>query len=309
MRPLFVAGCPRSGTTALTEYLNQHEELLVCIERYKYAPPPQEITPSLFTFDRILDYGEGETNTPRERHVKLLQKKDPTKLKWIGDKRGMYFKWFEQLADNNPGARFIVIHRPIEEVAESFEARKKNPKDRWWADSEEAVNRWNLALQRTREFAESGRSPVLILHYHDFVYRNETCASLISRFLGVEFEESMLEAWRERTKRFEAKRRPKEPLSEEQITFIQENKDRVAEEWLLNRLEEQRRGMVDAPPVEDDGQIQRLERHLENERREAQRLREQNKRLASQLQDMQSSRTWRLVERLDRIKARVLGKG
>src|SRR3712207_3868027 len=134
MRPLFIAGCPRSGTTALTEYLNQHEEVLVCIERYKYAPPPQEINPSLFTFDRILDYREGETNTPRERHAKLLERKDLAKLKWIGDKRGMYFKWFEQLAENNPGARFIVIHRPIEEVARSFEARKNNPNDHWWAE-------------------------------------------------------------------------------------------------------------------------------------------------------------------------------
>jgi sulfotransferase family protein len=308
MRPLFVAGCPRSGTTALTEYLNQHEELLVCIERYKYAPPPQELTPNLFTFDRILDYREGETNTPKERHEKLLARKDPAKLKWIGDKRGMYFKWFEQLAENNPGARFIVIHRPVEEVAESFEARKKNPKDHWWADSREAVDRWNLALRRTREFVESGRGPVLILHYHDFVYRNETCVPLLSRFLGIEFEESMLEAWRKRSKRFEAKRRPKEPLSDEQIAFIQENKDREAEKWLLNRLEEQRAGMIDAPPAEDDGQIQQLERRLTNERQEAQQLREQNQRLALQIRDMQKSKTWRLVERLDRIKALVLGR-
>lgn len=309
MRPLFIAGCPRSGTTALTEYLNQHEELLVCIERYKYAPPPPEITPSLFTFDRILDYREGETNTPRERHVKLLQRKDPAKLKWIGDKRGMYFKWFEQLADNNPGARFIVIHRPIEEVAESFEARKNNPNDRWWADSREAVDRWNLSIERTREFVESGWSSVLILHYHDFVYRNETCVPLISRFLDIEFEESMLEAWRERSERFKAKRRPKEPLSEEQISFIQENKDRAGEEWLLGYLEEQRRRMFEAPPADSDGRIQHLERRLADERQETQRLREQNQRLVLRIKDMQSSRTWRLVEKLDRIKARVLGKG
>lgn len=308
MRPLFVAGCPRSGTTVLTEYLNQHEELLVCIERYKYAPPPQEITSSLFTFDRILDYREGETNTPKERHEKLLTRKDPAKLKWIGDKRGMYFKWFEQLADNNPGARFILIHRPIEEVAESFEARRNNPKDRWWADSREAVDRWNLALRRTREFVESGRSPLLILHYHDFVYRNETCVPLLSRFLGIEFEESMLAAWRKRSERFEAKRRPKEPLSEEQVAFIQENKDRAGEEWLLGRLEEQRRGMLGALPVKSDGQIKQLERRLATERQEAQRLRERNQRLALRIQDMQNSKTWKLVEKLDRIKGRVLGR-
>lgn len=55
MRPLFIAGCPRSGTTALTRYLNLHPEILLCIERYKYLDP-ERITPDLFTFKRILNY-------------------------------------------------------------------------------------------------------------------------------------------------------------------------------------------------------------------------------------------------------------
>jgi hypothetical protein len=54
LRALFVSGCARSGTTAFSDYLNQHPELLVCRERYKYIA--DEITPDHFTFDRILDY-------------------------------------------------------------------------------------------------------------------------------------------------------------------------------------------------------------------------------------------------------------
>lgn len=308
MRPLFIAGCPRSGTTALTEYLNQHEAILICNERYKYAPHPRNITMSLFTFDRILDYREGETNIPREHHVDLLKRKDPAKLKWVGDKRGMYVKWFELLSENNPGARFIVIHRPVEEVAESFEARKEDPRDQWRADFREAVERWNLALKRTREFVESDLAPVLILHYHDFFYRNETCVPLVSEFLEIEFEGPVLRAWREMSLRFEAERRRKETLSEEQVAFIRENKDHAGEEWLLGRVDKQRREIAATPP-EGDGQIRRLERRLANERREVQQLRAQNQRLMLQLQNMQSSRAWRLVERLGRIKAKVLEKG
>jgi hypothetical protein len=306
VRPLFIAGCPRSGTTALTEYLNEHEAILVCNERYKYITPPREVTPSLFTFDRILDYREGETNIPREWHVELLRRKDPAKLEWIGDKRGMYFRWFELLTKNNPGARFIVIYRPIEEVAESFEARNEDPRDEWTGDFREAVTRWNLALERTREFVEKDLAPVLILNYHDFFYRNETCIPLVSEFLEIEFEKPVIEAWKEMSLRFESERRRKEPLSEEQASFIRENKNQVGEEWLLGRIVEQRRELADTSP---DGRIRRLERHLANERREAQRLRAQNRRLALQLQDIRSSRTWKLVERLGRIRARVLGKG
>lgn len=126
MRPLFIAGCPRSGTTALAEYLNRHPEVLVCIERYKYLPP-EKITPRLFTFERILDYREGETNIPRERHVKLLQAKDSTKLKWIGDKKPAYYRQLRRILKNNPGAHFIIIHRPVEELRSLFRVEPEIP--------------------------------------------------------------------------------------------------------------------------------------------------------------------------------------
>lgn len=237
MRPLFIAGIPqRSGTTALADYLNMHQEMLVCIERYKYAP--RRITPDLFTFERILDYREGETNIPRERHVELLEKKDPAKLKWIGDKRPAYFRWYDRLLEDNPEAHFIVIYRPVEGVAESFQARASNPESRWPHGFEEGVRRWNIALKRTRKFVESDSNPpVLILSYHDFFYRNEVCIPLLSQFLGVEFDEEVRKAWREKTLKFEGKRRPKEPLSREQELFIRENKNYDNEKWILDRIE------------------------------------------------------------------------
>jgi hypothetical protein len=239
MRPLFIAGIPqRSGTTALAEYLNMHQEILVCIERYKYAP--ERITPDLFTFERILDYREGETNIPRERHVKLLERKDPAKLKWIGDKRPAYFKWYSRILEDNPGAHFLVMYRPVEEVAESFQARARKPEGRWTHGFEDGVRRWNLALKRTREIVESSLNPpVLILLYHDFFYRNEACIALLSQFLGVEFDEEVREAWRKKTRKFEHKRRPKEPLTKEQKLFVKKNKNYKHEKWILDRIEKQ----------------------------------------------------------------------
>lgn len=240
MKPLFVAGSPRSGTTGLIDYLNQHPEILVCRERYKFVP--LRVDPSLLTFERILDYGEKETNISREFHMKLLAKKDPVRLKWIGDKYPHYVKYFKTLAKNNPGARFLVLYRPIEEVAESFEARSRNPDDRWPEENgfEAGVRIWNSALEYTREFIESRPNHnVLIVSYHDFFYRNEACIPLISRFLGVEFGESVREAWRTLSSQFEERRRSKEPLSEEQQAYIKANNDHAVEEWILVRMDEQ----------------------------------------------------------------------
>jgi hypothetical protein len=104
------------------------------------------------------------------------------------------------LARNNPGARFVVLYRPIEEIAESWEARAKNPNDPWRSERgvEVAVETWNAAMRKTREFIEGSPTPgTLIVTYHDFFYRNEAVVSQISRFLGLEFDESITGGWRD----------------------------------------------------------------------------------------------------------------
>ncbi len=347
MKPLFVAGCQRSGTTAFAEYLNQHPEVLVCRERYKYVPT--EVTIDHLSFDRILDYREGETNVPREYHVELLEKKDSGRLRWIGDKNPGYFRHYESLREYNPGARFIVLYRPVEEVAESFEARARDEGDLWpgHLDFEKGVQRWNLALEMTRDFIESGLNPnVLIISYHDFFYRNEVCIPLISRFLDVDIDESVREAWKEMSRQFEGERRRKEPLGRKQAAFVEKNKDHVAEAWILDRIERQwsepeiltggedtvltprdeRREPAAAPVTalaeartpeaqQLERRVEELKSNLADAQRRARQLIRQNQQLTlqtrsleRQMRDMQDSRTWRLLKKLGSVKARVVGK-
>jgi hypothetical protein len=347
LKPLFVAGCQRSGTTAFAEYLNQHQEVLVCKERYKYVPT--EVTLDYLTFDRILDYREGETNVPREYHVELLGKKEPAKLRWIGDKNPGYFRHFEGLQEYNPGAQFIVLYRPVEEVAESFEARARDAGDLWpgHLDFEKGIQRWNLALQRTRDFIENDPDArVLIIGYHDFFYRNDTCIPLISGFLGIDIDGPVREAWKEMSLRFENERRTKEPLGRKREAYIRKNKDHAAEAWVLNRIEKQwfepyvysgrddtgrppregrrepvatptvTRTEVQAPKAEQlERRIEELERSLMEAQSRARQLGKLNQQLTlqtqsleQQMRDMQDSRTWRFLKRLGSVKARVAGK-
>jgi hypothetical protein len=248
VRPLFVAGCPRSGTTAVADYLNEHEEILVCQERYKNVAR-NKVTRDSFAFERILDFRPEETHRLPwdlerygEYHRKLLAKKDPARLKWIGDKGPWYVQSTDVITENNPGARFIILFRSIEEVAESWEARAKDPKDPWRGERgvEVAVETWNLAYQKTREFVESSSVPrVLIVDYHDFFYRNVAVVDQISRFLGLELDESVTRKWRESSLKFESERRCKGALDDEQRSFVQEHADREAEKWILDRIERQ----------------------------------------------------------------------
>lgn len=334
MKLLFVAGAARSGTTAFADYLNRHQEILVCRERYKYVPG--QIDPSFFTFDRLLDYEpqqrSGETNVPLEYHAELLASKDPAKLKWIGDKHPGYVRSLPTIARNNPGASFVLTHRPIEEVVESFEARSKDPEDGWLGGKdgfEMGIEYWNRAMSSTREFAESNPN-VLIVGYHDFFYRNEECIPLISRFLDLEFDEQVREAWRETSRKFESERRQKEPLDGEQAALLEERKDHASEEWVLGRIEEQWRELnapADAGNETEraktritvdrnlEEQVRKLEKDLAEERnmsnllkKRNQKLGRQTKKLEGQITAMQSSKSWRLMGKVGRIRAGILGK-
>lgn len=356
-KPLFVGGPARSGTTAFTNYLNQHEKVLLCEERYKGRQ--NRVSWDLFSFERIMDFSKPEeTKRPPlaqtreqfiDRHARLLSEKDPSKLKWLGDKGPFYVRSMDRLAGNNPGARFIIMYRPIEEVAESWDSRAKNPDDPWSSERgvEKSVEVWNAAMRGVRDFVQNSPAPrVLIVGYHDFFYRNEAVAPQISRFLGLDFDESVTRAWKERSHDFEGRRRRKRSLAEDQMSYIRQHADREAEAWVLDRIDRQwaEPGLYaeesdEARLASLDGiearmwQLQRraeeLERKLRNpragnkelarerdgqiqqtrsEKEQETRLHKRNQNLERQLQAIHSSRTWRALRMIDRIKARVLDK-
>jgi SAM-dependent methyltransferase len=323
MKPLFIAGSPRSGTTALADYLNQHESILICRERYKYGPG--RITSELFTFDRILDYGENETNIPREYHLDLIGKKDPAKVEWIGDKLPAYVKRLKRLHRYNPGAHFIITYRPVEEVAESFQARADDPGDKWPSSNgfEQGVELWNSALRYTRDFVESVRDPkLLVLGYHDFFNWNEASIRLISQFLDVEFDEAVRENWMASSREFEKERQRKAPLDEKQLAYVEENKDHAAEKWILDLIDKQWSEPDQASESEPaqwvpgkKGMQIELEEQLRDARQRARRLRKRNQRLTRQVRDlnrqvqsMRNSKIVRLSNKLGAVSARVLNK-
>lgn len=249
-RPLFVAGIPqRSGTTAFADYLNMHPQILLTIERYKYGPRP--ITPDLFTFERILDYREGETDGPRERHVRLLSRKDPERLKWIGDKRPAHHRRYEELLEHNPGAHFIVMYRSVEEIAVSFNARARRPGDSWWAESDEAVKRWNRALRLTHRFV-AAKPNLLIVPYHAFFQQDPVCLEGIQRFLGVRFGQRLRKAWATKSAQHAGKERDHTPLTDEELAYVREQKNERLERWIERRIAAQYDGELTTSAASED---------------------------------------------------------
>jgi hypothetical protein len=313
---LFVCGCDSSATTTLADYLNRHPEILVCQESSK-TTQEGEITLDLSTFERMLDFGPKETGDSApdndgdrliRPHVELLANRDPAGLRWIGASNSDYVRRMESVAGHNPGARFIVMYRPIEEVAESWESKDADDHQNSNNGLKQAVKIWNRSLQGTRGFIRDSLVPrVLLIDYNDFLYRTETVLPLISRFLELEFETADLA---DESLRFE-RARSNETLGGKKRSLIQKHANRAAEAWILDRIEKQweepglytqktSKAALAASLDEAEARIWQLQQKVRELKRDKVRRRRRFKQL-------QSSRTLRLLDRISGIRDRIAG--
>jgi hypothetical protein len=313
-RLLFICGCDRSGTTALADYLNRHPEILICQER-SISTQKGEIALDLPTFERMLDFGHEKTGDSApdnggDRLIKprteLLANRDPARLRWIGASNSDYVRRMESVAGNNPGARFIVMYRPVEEVAESWETKDADNQNSN-KGLRQAVKTWNRSLQGTRRFIRESVVPrVLLVSYHDFLYRTEAVVPQISRFLELEFDESVVADLAEEALQFE-KGEPREPRF-----LIQKHANRAAEAWILDRIEKQweepglytqrtSKAALATSLDETEARTWRLQQKV----KELERDRESRRRRFEQLQ---RSRTWKILNRISGIRARIAGR-
>jgi len=313
-RLLFVCGCDKSGTAALTDYLNRHPEILI----YQESPEitqQGEVTLDLSTFERMLDVGpkeaEDSTSNDGDDHAEPLANKDPARLRWIGASNPDYVRHMESIAGNNPGARFIVVYCPIEEVAASWET--KDSVDHLGGNDgfEQAAKTWSRSLQGTRRFIRKSLLPrVLLVNYHDLLYRSETFAPLISRFLELEVDATADRAFE--ALRSESGKLPKETLSREKRSLIEKHANRATEAWILDRIDEQwqKPGLYTqetskAALATSLDEMEARTWRLQQKVKELERDRERRRRRFTQLK---SSRTWKLVNQISDIRAKIAGK-
>jgi chondroitin 4-sulfotransferase 11 len=317
---LFVCGCDRSGTATLADYLNRHPEILVCEERSR-TTQQGEIALNLPTFERMLDFGTKETgdSAPDDEgvrlikpHPELLANRDPARLRWIGASNSDYVTRMESVAGNNPGARFIIMYRPIEAVAESWETKDAEDHQKGSNGFAQAVKTWNRSLQGTRRFIRDSLVPrVLLISYHDFLYRTETVVPLISGVLGLEFDESVTADLSDGGPQSE-RVMSSETLGRKKRSLIEKHANRAAEAWILGRIEKQwkepglytqktSKAALATSLDETEAKTWRLQQKV----KELERDRERRRRRFKQLQ---SSRTWKLLNGINSIRARIAGR-
>lgn len=152
---LFIAGCARSGTTALTRLLNHHPKLAIGVELFnqEYNGKKSAFTPDLFLSRKFKSFLKRE-------------KKDQNKLKYLGDKFPAYYKDYGKIFDQFEEAKVLFIFRNIFDVSQSFKARMLDDESKWNKGPKRAVEEWNQSLSLTLDAINDGRNIIPISYEH-----------------------------------------------------------------------------------------------------------------------------------------------
>lgn len=143
---MFIAGCARSGTTALTRLLNSHEDIFIGTEVFR-----AEFSAESSRFGRELILTE-------RFQSKLAEKKEsPTSLQYIGDKFPSYYNNYDLIFSRFNNVKVIFIFRNIFDVAQSYKARKIHPTNPWNKGVRRAIKEWNTSLSNTLDHINTGQ--------------------------------------------------------------------------------------------------------------------------------------------------------
>lgn len=187
-RYAFVAGCGRSGTTALVRLLNRHPDLAIGNERYSYRAQGGTLSPELFETERFRDFRPGDTfyknYDGNAEHEPMLHRYHAARV--VGDKVPTLFYKLDQL-DRFPGVRMIFILREPFAVAQSFVGRLRNRHNQHWPEGHDhraGVREFNDAMVAIDRYVHSGK-PALVLDYAALFLRKQGFDD-IWRFLDVD---------------------------------------------------------------------------------------------------------------------------
>lgn len=225
---LFIAGCARSGTSALAQLIGSHKEIVMGMERFGHLSLKNnfKLTKELFEAERFLNIHDDDTFYTDFKKFHAWDKDINIKvknydLKYIGDKRPELYTVYDELFQNFPEAKIIFIYRNVYEVAASWNKRAES-KENWPAskDFKQAVYNWNNSLNLTIEALDKYQNNIVCLRYED-IFLNEMDLKPLYKWLDLEMDNATLEKYKNIL--FNSKRLQKErenfQLSEEQVNF------------------------------------------------------------------------------------------
>lgn len=198
--PLFVAACPRSGTTVLTRLLNLHPEIVLGQERYKSIyGQTKVITADMFEEERFFRFDPSETDFIPTKKAKAAEFYERAREKYatarfVGDKYPQFFRFYGRLFTVFPNARVVFIVRQPLSVAQSWQ-RRADDSTSWPAknDARRSVSYWNDALVFTLAHAKVRPASFVFVEYEKLFKDKRACLAELFRLIGANVEPAVLD--------------------------------------------------------------------------------------------------------------------
>lgn len=281
MRYLFIAGCPRSGTSALTFLLNEHPRLAIGFERFKRLRA--QLDPFHFEPEQFFSPVTAETDIRGALlYERLRLRWDRGEVRVIGDKVPLYTRVLPRLLERFPPARVLVLVRDPLEVARSFRARARDPEDWWPAQNDHtlALRMWNEALAAVRAVdmelevgvlkgtPGGGSGGVALLPYEALFSGDERWLAMLVDFLEVPLTTRLQVEYARLAARWRVREEGGSRAQDDELReYVEGHRDAGLARWALERMERQLEGAgtplapegEDEPPLSEE-ELQERER-------------------------------------------------
>ncbi len=228
-RYLFVGGCARSGTSALTNLLSTHNDIILGMERYNKLCVSHKfsLNKEHFTKKRFFKVKEGDTFYNDflyfKMHENIADKWD--NAKYIGIKYTQVDKVLNIINDVFGDVKFIYIYRNIFDVAESWNRRAIEAENNWTPDNnyKKAVIRWNESLSLVNEYIENGyRKNIICLNFYDLFYTDKSIKNIF-HFLNLKINQKVIDQIKYLRSVSNYKKSKKGKLTQLEIEYIKNN--------------------------------------------------------------------------------------
>ena len=211
--PLLITGCPRTGTTALAQWLSSHDKICIFNEFSLYHPPASDYS----AWHRIRDMrNDNPPPLKISRDMASLRSRlaaelptpvsNETTANWLfgrsrnpvtvyGDKMPyLYLKAMEEIAERFPGARFLLTLRDGRAVVASqirqyhIAVERGIVPDPWMQPTvEQAEFLWLRSARKWLGLRADPPAPCLEVRYEQATRAPEDLARRICDFVGMEY--------------------------------------------------------------------------------------------------------------------------
>ncbi|HBB30738.1 MAG TPA: sulfotransferase [Cyanobacteria bacterium UBA8803] len=220
-RPVFLVGCPRSGTTLLQSMLAAHPQIASFPESkfFEYLFPEYEprrrtlglasrrLRPMLSQFFKEIGYPEMQYYLPKfpqfigqytHKFVQIMDKiaKKQGKSIWL-EKTPQHINYIEYIEKFIPKARIIhIIRNGVDVVASLYEMGQKYP-NTWGSvmgKVDDCIEEWIRNVKISLRYLNQPNHT--LVRYEHLVEDPQTVIANLCKFIGVDFKEQMLQDYR-----------------------------------------------------------------------------------------------------------------